>query len=194
MFVSNTEKGLFETIENQVSLSVNENEWFVELSVTTNDATISAILTSKVKQILQEKIIDFKIQHAKEFLSFTEEQYLEKQKKFFELQDMVARAKDQNINISSERYQSQFKQKEGELLIAQSVYQELASQLEQAKLQVAKDTPIFSTIKPVTIPVEKSSPKRLIIIFLWGFFGFLSSIVIVLLKDSVFKIIKEIKV
>jgi len=192
MIVTQEEKGLFETLEAQIALSVNEKEGFVELSVTTDDATVAAVLTSKVKEILQQQIIDYKIQHGKEYLNFTQKQYNEKQKEYFALQDEVARAKDQNKNIISERYQNQFKQKEGELLIAQSVYQELAKQLEQAKLQVAKDTPIFSTIKPVTIPTEKSAPKRSLILVIWAFLGFVVSVGVVLVKEPVLNIWKEI--
>ena len=192
MIVTQEEKGLFETLEEQIALSVNEKEGFVELSVTTDDATVAAVLTSKVKEILQQQIIDYKIQHGKEYLNFTQKQYNEKQKEYFALQDEVARAKDQNKNIISERYQNQFKQKEGELLIAQSVYQELAKQLEQAKLQVAKDTPIFSTIKPVTIPTERSAPKRSLILVIWAFLGFVVSVGVVLVKEPVLNIWKEI--
>ena len=192
MIVTQEEKGLFETLEAQIALSVNEKEGFVELSVTTDDATVAAVLTSKVKEILQQQIINYKIQHGKEYLNFTQKQYNEKQKEYFALQDEVARAKDQNKNIISERYQNQFKQKEGELLIAQSVYQELAKQLEQAKLQVAKDTPIFSTIKPVTIPTERSAPKRSLILVIWAFLGFVVSVGVVLVKEPVLNIWKEI--
>jgi LPS O-antigen subunit length determinant protein (WzzB/FepE family) len=56
--------------------------------------------------------------------------------------------------------------------------------LEQAKLQVAKDTPIFSTIKPVTIPTEKSAPKRSLILVIWAFFGFVVSVGVVLVKEQ----------
>lgn len=192
MIVTIEENNLFRALENQISLSVNEKEGFVELSVTTDDATVAAVLTSKVKEILQQQIIDYKIQHGKEYLNFTQKQYNEKQKEYFALQDEVARAKDQNKNIISERYQNQFKQKEGELLIAQSVYQELAKQLEQAKLQVAKDTPIFSTIKPVTIPTERSAPKRSLILVIWAFLGFVVSVGVVLVKEPVLNIWKEI--
>jgi uncharacterized protein involved in exopolysaccharide biosynthesis len=192
MIVTPEEKGLFETLEAQIALSVNEKEGFVELSVTTDDATVAAVLTSKVKEILQQQIIDYKIQHGKEYLNFTQKQYNEKQKEYFALQDEVARAKDQNKNIISERYQNQFKQKEGELLIAQSVYQELAKQLEQAKLQVAKDTPIFSTIKPVTIPTGPSAPKSSLILVIWAFIGFVVSVGVVLVKEPVLNIWKEI--
>jgi len=42
---------------------------------------------------------------------------------------------------------------------------------EQAKIQVKKDTPVFTIIEPVTVPSEKSKPNRLMILFIWFFLG-----------------------
>ena len=71
--------------------------------------------------------------------------------------------------------------------------QQLASQVEQAKLQVNKDTSVFTTIKPVTVPYEKSAPKRSVIIIVIVFLGFIMSSGYVLVKEPLIKIIKSIK-
>ncbi|MDP2114554.1 MAG: GNVR domain-containing protein, partial [Bacteroidota bacterium] len=55
--------------------------------------------------------------------------------------------------------------------IAYTVFQDLAKQLEQAKIQVKKDTPVFTIIEPVTVPTEKSKPKKAMIVFIWIFLG-----------------------
>ena len=43
------------------------------------------------------------------------------------------------------------------LIFLKNVTQQLAAQVEQAKLQVNKNTPVFTIINPVTIPYEKSN-------------------------------------
>jgi uncharacterized protein involved in exopolysaccharide biosynthesis len=63
-----------------------------------------------------------------------------------------------------------------------SVYSELAKQLETQQLQVKKDTPLFTVLKPVTIPNEKSAPKRAIILVVYLFLGFVLSLGAVLGK------------
>jgi uncharacterized protein involved in exopolysaccharide biosynthesis len=82
---------------------------------------------------------------------------------------------------------------ESDLNIAQTVVQQLASQVEQAKLQVNKDTPVFTTIKPVTVPFEKSAPKRSLIVMVFGFLGIIASVGYVLVKEPLIEIIKSIK-
>jgi uncharacterized protein involved in exopolysaccharide biosynthesis len=82
---------------------------------------------------------------------------------------------------------------ESEVNIAQSIVQQLASQVEQAKLQVNKDTPVFTTIQPVTIPFERSAPKRSLIVVTFVFLGFIISVGYVLVKEPLIKIIQSIK-
>jgi uncharacterized protein involved in exopolysaccharide biosynthesis len=52
-----------------------------------------------------------------------------------------------------------------------NLYSELATQLEQAKIEVKKDTPILTVVRPVTIPYKKSKPQRLQILVVFTFLG-----------------------
>ena len=101
--------------------------------------------------------------------------------------------KDQNLNISSSLYQNRLDRLERELNIASSVVEQLASQVEQAKLQVNKDTPVFTIIEPVTVPFERSAPKRSLIVVIWTFLGVVISTGFVLVKDPAKEIIASIR-
>jgi len=163
------------------------------MSFTDEDKIISAQVAQTAETLLQEKIIEFKVKSSKELLDFTSNQYNEKKIAFEKLQDDRAVFVDKNINISSSLYQNKLSRIESELSIAQTVVQQLASQVEQAKLQVNKDTPVFTTIKPVTVPFEKSAPKRSVIVIIFIFLGLIISIGYVLVKESAMEIIKSIK-
>ena len=126
-------------------------------------------------------------------LDFALKQYSEKKESYEKLQDERAVFVDKNINISSSLFQNKLSRLESEVNISESIVQQLASQVEQAKLQVNKDTPVFTTIKPVTIPFERSAPKRSLIVILFAFFGLLLSTGYVLVKDSLSDIIKSLK-
>ena len=78
-------------------------------------------------------------------------------------------------------------------ILLQSIVQQLASQVEQAKLQVNKDTPVFTTIQPVTIPYERSAPKRSLIVMVFAFLGIVISVGYVLVKEPLKEIYKSIK-
>ena len=191
--ISEEEEELFEYLGEQLTLVLNEEEGFITLRFNDENKQIAAQVAEIAKDLLQERIIEFKSQSARELLVFTQRQYNENKAAYEKLQDSIAIFRDQNLNISSALYQNQLDRLVRELDIASSVLQQLASQLEQAKLQVNKDTPVFTVIEPVSIPYEKSGPKRSLIIIIWFFLGAVFSIGYVLVIDQVKQIIASIK-
>ena len=191
--VSQEDQALFYAIEGVLSLSINDKEGFITISFTDNDKNIAAQITQIAQNLLQEKIIEFKNRSSKEMLDFALKQYSEKKESYEKLQDERAIFVDKNINISSSLFQNKLSRIESEVNISESIVQQLASQVEQAKLQVNKDTPVFTTIKPVTIPFERSAPKRSFIVIVFGFLGIVISVGYVLIKEPAMEIIKSIK-
>ncbi|MGY8950029.1 MAG: GNVR domain-containing protein, partial [Flavobacteriales bacterium] len=191
--VSQEDKELFNTIADALSLSINDKEGFITISFTDSDKNIAAQITQITQNLLQEKIIEFKNQSSNEMLDFAIKQYDENKNSYEKLQDKRAIFVDKNINISSSLFQNKLDRIESEVNISESIVQQLASQVEQAKLQVNKDTPVFTTIQPVTIPFERSAPKRSLIVIVFGFLGIVVSVGYVLVKEPLNEIIKSIK-
>ena len=191
--VTKENKGLFDKLSVALFLSINEEEGFITISFTDEDKNIAAQITQIAQNLLQEKIIEFKNQSSKEMLDFATKQYNEKKIEYEKLQDQRAIFVDKNINISSSLFQNKLSRLESEVNIAQSIVQQLASRVEQAKLQVNRDTPVFTTIQPVTIPFERSAPKRALIVVVYVFIGFIISVGYVLVKEPLIKIIQLIK-
>ena len=69
----------------------------------------------------------------------------------------------------------------------------ISKQVEQAKLQLKKDTPVFSTIQEAIIPIKRSSPKRTQIVIIFGFVGVVFSCISILISSPLKKIFSEIK-
>ena len=191
--ISEDDRELFEALNTKLILSLNEKEGFVTLEFSDEDKFVAAQVAERAKELLQERIIAFKNQSARELLDFTTKQYQENKTSYEALQDSIAIFKDQNLNISSSLYQNRLDRLERELNIASSVVEQLASQVEQAKLQVNKDTPVFTIIEPVTVPFERSAPKRSLIVVIWTFLGVVLSTGFVLVKDPAKEIIASIR-
>ena len=191
--ITREDKGLFQILENNLSLSINEKEGFITISFTDNNKNVAAQITQISQNLLQEKIIEFKNKSSKEMLDFAMKQYSDKKESYEKLQDERAVFVDKNINISSSLFQNKLSRLESEVNISESIVQQLASQVEQAKLQVNKNTPVFTTIKPVTIPFERSAPKRSLIVIIFAFMGLVFSSGFVLVKEPVKEILKSIR-
>jgi len=174
--VSEKENGLIKLLENQISLAVNDKEGFISISATLPEAIASAELALKAQQLLQEYALQFKTQKSIEQLTYIEERYAEKEKAFNTIKIALARFQDQNIGINTALGRTKLLQLQGDYDLAFAVYSELAKQLETQRLQVKKDTPLFTVLKPVTIPTEKSAPKKALIVVVYLFLGFVLSV------------------
>ena len=193
MSVSLDEEELFKTLSDVLSLSVNAKEGFVSLSVSMGNPLICAIVAKGAQEILQKSVIDYKIKSASELLTFNQKQLDLKKIEFDSLQNKLALFKDSNLNIIDSRFENRLSGMEAEFRIVNAVYQELSKQLEQSKLQVSKDTPVFSVIQPVTIPNVRSAPKRSLMVLIYTFLGFVLGCGFVLTKGPLSQILKEIR-
>lgn len=192
--ITKQDKELFDFLSQVISIDVDDQEGLVSISVELADPRAAAQLAQTATDLLQRNIISFKSLNARNNLDFIKRQYESKRKEFEEIQDSIAIFKDQNLNITSTLYQNQLIRLESQFTVTSSVFKELAGQVEQAKIQVNKDTPIFTIIEPVSVPLERSKPKRTLIVIIWTFLGGVFSITWVLVKLPIQQIIKEIRV
>jgi hypothetical protein len=188
--ISESEFTHFKRLENQVSIQFFEKEGFVSIGFVMPEPVMAAQMAKYAEELLQKEVIEYKIQNAREQLKYTESRFEEKKEEFEIIQNKLASFRDRNQNLSSALVLNQLEKLESEYNFAFNIYTELAKQLEQAKLQVSQDTPIFSVIQPVTVPLEKSAPKRSLIVIVFSLLGFLSAIGFVFGKEN-FLLIKD---
>ena len=189
--ISKEESALIKGLEHQISLTVNDKEGFISISATLPEAKASAEMVLKAQQLLQEYALQFKTQKSMEQLNFIKERYAEKQGEFDQIKIALARFQDQNTGINTALGRTKLLQLQSEYDLTFTVYSELAKQLETQRLQVKKDTPLFTVLQPVSIPLEKSAPKRALILVVYLFLGFVLSLGYVLVKKYLISFKKE---
>jgi hypothetical protein len=169
--LTNEESGLINQLSGQLSLEANEKDGYITLEATMPEAIPSAELTQRAQELLQQYIINFKVLKSSESLKFIQERYAEKEKEFKATQQQLARFRDRNQFVNSALAQTTLERLQSEKDLAQGVYTELAKQLETQQIQVKEDTPVFTVLKPVSVPIEKSKPNRPLILIIWTLLG-----------------------
>lgn len=167
-------------LKNIVNLNLNEKDGYVQLNVNMPEAYAAAQLAERVQTLLQKYITEFKIEKVQSNLDFVQGRYDEAKQEFEQIQEERAAFRDANKNISSARALTEQEKLDTRYNLALSVYSELAKQLEQAKIQVKETTPILTIVDPVTVPTERSKPKRGLICVLFTFLGGFAGIALVL--------------
>ena len=94
----------------------------------------------------------------------------------------VARITDKTQNVTTTKDRIEHDRIQSKYNTANSIYSELSKQLEQAKLQVKRDTPVLTVIQPVTVP-DRPSNSRAKTLIVWTFFGAVLGCGIVLAKN-----------
>lgn len=154
-----------------VSLAVEKKEGYLTLNVVMPEALAAAQVAQKAQDLLQREIIKFKVEKSQANLDFIQERFNVAKAEAEGYQVGIAVNTDRYKNLTSSVPQVSNTRLQTKYGIANTVYQELAKQLEQAKIQVKKDTPVFTIVEPVTIPSEKSKPSRAKILVIWLFLG-----------------------
>jgi uncharacterized protein involved in exopolysaccharide biosynthesis len=158
-------------LKNLATIEYNNKDGYVILTCHMPEALPAAQLTQSAQELLQKYITEFKIQKARANFEFIEKRYNEIKGQYEEAQNALAAFQDRNRNMSSAIAQTELIRLKDNYNLAYEVYSELAKQLEQARIQVKEDTPVFTIIKPVSVPLERSKPKRAMLLFIWVFLG-----------------------
>ena len=192
-FISDEDFKLLNSFKQKFEIELNEKEGYIKVLATDENPFISTQLVEKITKSLQSKIIEIRTNKIKERLEFSKEQYEIKQVEFDFLQNQLAEFKDSNKSISTARFMSELQKLESEYQLQQNILVNLASEYNNNKIKLNKDTPIFSVIDEVSVPNEISSPKRSLIVIISVFLGLVTTVSFVLLKDHLINFFKELK-
>lgn len=166
-------------LDRAVSLVVEKKEGYLTLIVNFSEPLAAAEITQKAQEILQREITKFKVEKSQADLNFIQGRYNSAKDEVEKYQLNVAVNTDRFKNLTSTVPQVGTARLQSKFNVANNVFLELAKQLEQAKIQVKKDTPVFTIVDPVVIPSEPSKPNRPFIIIAWLFFGIILGISII---------------
>ena len=169
--LSKDEEKLMKLIAKSVSLAVDKKEGTLTLTVVGGEPIMTAELALAAQNLLQTEITRFRTEKAQRDLDYIQDRYTESKREAEALQSQLASARDRSqgtVGTSSSLYRERIQARYN---VANAVYTDMAKQLEQAKLQVKRDTPVLAVIQPVTVPMKPSNSRAKTLV-VWTFLGF----------------------
>lgn len=169
-------------------IEIEKQKQMMTLKVKAPEASISAELNQVVLERLVDFATDYKTEKQRLNLEFVEERTREAEERFRESQMTLASFRDANQGIVSQKARTREEFLQAEFNVAFNVYNTLKQEEEQARIQLKKETPLFTVFEPAVVPLGNAEPKVSLIImmslFLGLFFGFAIAVLIVL-KDFI---------
>ena len=188
--VDTTERPIVVTVDEQkmldafgrvVSLDVNKKEGYLTLTVNGMEPIQTAELAMKAQALLQEEVTRHRTEKSLSELEYIQARYEEVKKENDRNQEQLAYVIDRSQSFMNVRDNIVRDRAQAKYNVSNAIYNELAKQLEQAKIQVKRDTPSYAIIQPVTIPMKPSNSRAKTLI-VWTFLGFVLGCGIVLGK------------
>lgn len=180
--VSGEEQAMLNSIDQRLKIEIKEKEGYIALSFTMPEPIAAAQMLQSAQRLLQETVTEYKLQKAREEYDFVEKRCAEAERDFRAKQYAVAGFQDRNRDLFSSLPQARLQQLQAEYNVAFTVYTELAKQLENKRIKVKEDQPIFTIIEPVSVPTSPSG-NRMLTIAILTFLGFVIGVGIVFLRD-----------
>lgn len=171
VLLTKDEVKIMKMISQNVNLTVDKKEGTLSLSVTGSEPIQTAELALKTQELLQTEITRFRTEKSQKDLDYIQDRFNESKKEAESLQASLAAVSDRSQSMIGSRERIQRERIQARYNVANAVYTDLAKQLEQAKLQVKRDTPVLTVIQPVTVP-SKPSNSRSKTLIVWTFLGF----------------------
>jgi len=168
--LTNEQISIQNQIKERIIATLNENGT-ITISVKMPDPMASAQMAQNSVELLTEFITRYRTGKFKENLEFITSQYRDAKTKFNEAQRELALFRDQNANIVSARIQTEQQKLETEFQLAADLYRTMAQQMEQAKIKLQEQKPVFTVLEPVQIPNNKSEPDRKLLLVVSIFLG-----------------------
>ena len=174
---------VIEDLQERISASVDKKTQVITVSVQMQDPLISAAITQVVLANIQNYITNYRTRKAKQDLEFTGKVFGEAREAYYKAQHAYAVFEDANKNIISASYRTEQERLKNEMTLTFNVYNTLAQKLEQDKLRVQEQTPVYTVIEPATVPLKPSSPKKALILVGFVFLAIFGGIGYLFLKD-----------
>jgi uncharacterized protein involved in exopolysaccharide biosynthesis len=144
-------------MKNRIDISFKDK--FCTIAVRMPDPVLSSVACNLILEKLTNYITYYKTSKLRNNISYLEDRYAESELKYKNALQKSASYKDNSFGIIFQSSQTREQLLSNEVSIAFNIYNQFAVQLEQARIELKKETPLFLIIEPITITREKSSPK-----------------------------------
>lgn len=158
--ITKEQQDLIKLVQTSTGAVYDKKTGILTISATEQDPVVAATIARLSLEYLTNYIITYRTEKARNQVIFLEQRVKEAQSRYQSAEYALANYRDRNRNLLLQTAKIDEQRLQANYLLEQSVFSELSKQLEQAKIKVQEQTPVFKILEPPTIPLVKSGPKR----------------------------------
>lgn len=175
----------YEKLIENITVDVNDRSKLITISVNSKHPWLAAEIANIMAKELNNYTVEYKTADARDLRQFLQEQDNQYDRDLNEIDDTIALFRKENLNyIDSEELMKEYQKLAREQEARKTIWIQGRQQLELAKLQEVKDTPNIRVLDIAKTPFEPSHPKKLIILIVSVFIGFVFGCFSVIILDK----------
>lgn len=162
---------IIKDLDERLLIGIDKKTFVITITGIMPDPIAAADLVRTASEKLMQQIINYEAKKAGEQLRFVEEQHGISRTRYEQAQRNLAVFADRNRTLVGAVAQIERERLQREYDVTFEVFQQFSLELEQARIKKNQDTPVFTVIEQVTVPNERHSPRRSVLLILAGLFG-----------------------
>lgn len=168
---SEEEDRALRSIDEMVSVAVDEETGIVSLSVTAESPRLAADLAKRFLHHFTIRVRTIRTEKVKERLSFVKERFQEAEEELDSAEDRLAQFLERNQNPTSPVLQFQRDRLQRQVRFKEQLFSDLQGQLTQTQLDLQRKSPVVTVVEKPDVPLERSAPQRTLIVIVAVLFG-----------------------
>jgi len=168
---------LINDLRDRISVNIDQESGLLNVKTKLPDPRAAAEINRAVTQLLKDYVTEYRIEKARQDLEFIEEQHQNARERFQDRQMVLAEFRDQNVSLATARAQTELERLQDEKNLAFNIYNSLSQQLEQSRIKLQEQTPVFTELQRANVPTERSEPKRALLLIACIIIGLFLSVI-----------------
>lgn len=158
------QEGLAATLISRITTNYERQTGMVTIEVIMPDPVVAATVARLSLEYLTNYITSYRTQKVRNQEKFLTQQVEQARRRYQAAEYELESYRDRNRSLYSGLARISEQRLQADYMLAQNVYNDLSRQLEQTKIRVQEETPVFKMLEPPRIPLRPSGPKRTLIL------------------------------
>lgn len=176
--VTPDQERLIKILTDQVGATFDKKTGILSIQATLPDPVVAATVARLSLDYLTNYVTSYRTGKAQLQTDFLAKRVSEARRRYQSAEYALESWRDRNRSLFTNVAKLEEQRLQADFLLAQSVYNDLSKQLEQAKIKVQEETPVFKTLEPPRVPLRKSGPKRTVMVLIGGVLGMIIGLLI----------------
>lgn len=165
------QEGLSKELNQRVTAVIDKKSGIITITSVMPDPMVAALVAQQTLTHLTEYVTNYRTSKARQQVRFLTQQVNNARRRYQAAEYGLSRYRDLNRSLFLNTAKIEEQRLQADFLLAQTVYNDLSKQLEQARIKVQEEAPVFEVLEPAHLPLRKSGLSGTIILAGFTIFG-----------------------